>query len=98
MLRQAAAGQRISGRRPPQIAAERLFKANTGYSITQYINKVRIEAAQNLLLNSIRRIETISSLCGFSDVRYFMHVFKKYVGMTPSQYRKNVSEKKINIH
>lgn len=80
------------------VYAERLFKANTGYSITQYINKVRIEAAQNLLLNSIRRIETISSLCGFSDVRYFMHVFKKYVGMTPSQYRKNVSEKKINIH
>lgn len=80
------------------VYAERLFKANTGYSITQYINKVRIETAQNLLLNSIRKVETIASVCGFSDVRYFMHVFKKYVGMTPSQYRKNVSEKKINIH
>lgn len=80
------------------VYAERLFKANTGYSITQYINKARIESSQNLLLNSINKIETIALVCGFSDVRYFMHVFKKYVGMTPSQYRKSVSEKKINIH
>ena len=76
---------------------ERIFKSNTGYALTYYINKVRIEASQNLLLNSIRKVGSIATMCGFSDVKYFIKKKKKYIGMSPSQYRKSISQKKINL-
>lgn len=76
---------------------ERLFKKSTGSSLTRYINGVRIEASKNLLLNSIESLESVAASCGFSDVKYYMRVFRQYVGMTPTQYRKNLSQRKINI-
>lgn len=75
---------------------ERLFRKDTGSSITEYINQTRMEASRNLLVNSIRSLDSIASACGFHDVKYYMRVFRKLSGMTPTQYRKAFSQRKVN--
>lgn len=59
-----------------------------GMGIAEYIRKTRINAAQKLLAKSEERIGEIADKCGFYDYNYFTKVFKKYVGMTPRDYRK----------
>ena len=41
----------------------------------------------NLLNTTSLQIQTISQLCGISDVNYFSKIFKKYTGLTPKEYR-----------
>lgn len=65
-----------------------IFKAQTGTSISQYIQKQRIETAKNLLAFSDQSFEEISNYLFFSSQSYFISVFKKYVGLTPKEYRK----------
>lgn len=68
------------------------FKNHTSENLTTYINRVKIEKAKQLLKESDTSITEISKIVGFSDHNYFSKVFKKYVMMTPSAYRrKNVS-------
>ena len=64
-----------------------LFKQVTGVSFKEYLNKIRIEEAQRLLLNTDYPIMHIAISCGFSDQSYFTKVFKKHTGLTPKQYR-----------
>ncbi|WP_130838456.1 AraC family transcriptional regulator [Lachnoclostridium sp. Marseille-P6806] len=75
---------------------EVVFKGSTNYSIISYINSLRIDVSKNLLTNPRLSIQTIAGLCGYNDSKYFMKTFKKYVGMTPSQYRKTIYLKKAN--
>lgn len=65
----------------------RLFKQETGYTITHYITVRRIEKAKQCLFYSRENVMEISEKCGFSDPNYFARVFKKYEGVTPSQYQ-----------
>lgn len=53
-----------------------------------YLNKIRIEAAKNLLLNTNYTIIEIANRTGFFDSPHFSRTFEKEVGITPSQYRK----------
>lgn len=76
---------------------ERLFKKEMGVSLTHYINQTRIEASKNLLLYSMLPLDSIATSCGFNDVKYYMRVFRQYVGMTPSQYKTNLFQKKVNM-
>ncbi|MGP4082563.1 response regulator transcription factor [Pseudalkalibacillus sp. R45] len=64
----------------------RLFKQETGYTITQYITICRLEKAKKCLY-SRENIMEVSEKCGFSDPNYFARVFKKYEGVTPTQYQ-----------
>lgn len=66
-----------------------LFKKETGYSISEYINRVRIERSKSLLLEENISIIDIANLCGFEDQSYFTKVFKNIVGITPKKYREN---------
>ncbi|MGN1146769.1 MAG: AraC family transcriptional regulator [Lachnospiraceae bacterium] len=66
-----------------------LFKDSMGISIVGYTNKIRIEAAKNLLENHGLTAKEIAYSCGFSDEKYFMKVFKKLEGSTPTRYRNN---------
>lgn len=66
-----------------------LFKKETGYSISEYINIVRIERSKSLLLEENISIIDIANLCGFEDQSYFTKVFKHIVGITPKKYREN---------
>ena len=64
-----------------------IFKKQTSLTINEYIRNVRIMNAKRLLKSSDLKIFEIASDVGFSDQQYFCSVFKKNVGVTPSEYR-----------
>ena len=64
-----------------------LFKKETGVTLTDYVNKKRVERAKHLLKNGNTQIQTVAQHCGMSDVNYFSKIFKKFYGSTPKQYR-----------
>jgi len=66
-----------------------LFKKEIGMSFIEYLNKVRIEKAKELLDTTSCMTYEISELVGYSDYKYFSSVFKKLQGVSPTQYRKN---------
>lgn len=67
---------------------QHLFKAQTGITIVDYVNKTRIDNSRTLLRNTDLHISAISEKVGIFDYNYFSRMFKKYVGVTPTQYRK----------
>ncbi|HHY83876.1 MAG TPA: helix-turn-helix domain-containing protein, partial [Clostridiales bacterium] len=66
----------------------RLFKKEIGISFVDYVSKLRLEKAQELLKESTIKIKDISERVGFSNPHYFGIWFKENTGVTPSQYRK----------
>ena len=64
------------------------FRAQTGMSIKQYINKVRLEKASEMLLHNEYSINSIARGVGFEDTNYFIKLFKSTYGCTPGEYRK----------
>jgi AraC-like DNA-binding protein len=66
----------------------KVFKKETGRTITEYIAGKRCEKAAGFLRDTDNEIQEISSFVGYSDNNYFVKVFKKVYGMTPSGYRK----------
>lgn len=64
------------------------FKEQTGMSIIDYINKTRIENSKKLLNETNFHISVIAEKVGIADYNYFSRVFRKYEGISPTQYRK----------
>lgn len=64
----------------------RAFKLVTGQSISRYINTVRINQAKELIETTSLGIGEIGYLIGINDPYHFSKVFKKYVGLSPTQY------------
>lgn len=64
----------------------KMFKKETGLTINQYVTKQRIEESKRLLEANHYDLTTISSLLHFTDVSYFIKVFKKHEQMTPKEY------------
>lgn len=58
-------------------------------SPTEYISALRLNFACSLLSSRDMSIEEVSSAAGYSDSRYFSRIFKKKLGVSPSEYRKN---------
>lgn len=65
----------------------RTFKSETGQTITSYLGSIRCSHAADMLLDNNLTIEAISSYVGYLDSNYFVKVFKKRYGKTPSAYR-----------
>lgn len=65
----------------------RLFKELVGINFLQYLNASRINRAIELLRDPRLNIAMVSSACGFPTAGYFTKTFRRFVGMTPSQYR-----------
>ena len=65
------------------------FKKHYGISFTDYINRKRLETASSLLLKPDTSIAEVALSCGYPTVTYFNRIFRKYMGMTPSEYRKS---------
>ena len=63
----------------------RLFKRETGETLIAYGQRMKVEAAKALLLRNRRATEVADKLC-FSSESYFIKVFKKYTGMTTSEF------------
>jgi len=66
----------------------RLFKKEMGQGLFDYINKIRIEKAKELLKGSNYKIYEVAEQVGFKSQVHFTIVFNKYVGISPKDYRK----------
>jgi len=64
-----------------------LFKKHKESTFVKFLTGVRMEKAMERLVSSGARIVEISALCGYQDVYYFSHSFKKYAGIPPKKYR-----------
>ncbi len=65
----------------------KLFKKETGETVTEYIQIKKIETAKNMLKYSSYRPSQIASILAFPNQSYFVEVFRKKVGMTPKKYQ-----------
>lgn len=73
-----------------------LFKKETGVTLTDYVNKKRVEHAILLLNTTQLQIQTIASYCGVLDINYFTRIFKKFTEVTPKKYREMISKPSEN--
>ena len=64
-----------------------IFQKEIGMTFTKYITRLRIAKAAKLLSDTALPIAAISDETGFSQYYYFAKVFKKTMGVTPSEYR-----------
>ena len=64
------------------------FKKATGYSPIEYVIRRRIGYAQTLLISSDFSVSHIATLAGYDNPKHFQNIFKKTVGITPLQYRR----------
>ncbi len=67
-----------------------LFKQETGTTLNNYINKLRVETACELLKDPKVKIYEAALSAGFRDEKYFFPVFKKFMKMTPQEYRAKI--------
>lgn len=65
----------------------RLFKKELGVNFVDYLNEIRIARAKELLGTAEYKAYEVAGLVGISNPHYFSKLFKRYVGMTPSEYR-----------
>jgi len=66
----------------------RLFKKEVGVNLSQYILHKRLEMARQMLEETEQSIVEISASVGFREHNYFGKIFKKFMSVTPSEYRK----------
>lgn len=65
----------------------REFHKFMGYSFIEYLNRLRCKAAQKLLAEGKMNVCEIGVACGFRNKSYFAKTFRRYVGMSPGEYR-----------
>ncbi|MYL54649.1 response regulator [Pontibacillus yanchengensis] len=66
----------------------RIFKEQTGSTVSDCIAELRINKAKELLKHNQLRTKDVSLAVGYANERYFSQIFKKYTGMTPTKFRK----------
>ena len=66
------------------------FREIYGLNFQDYMVKLRLSKAKLLLLSTIKKMYEIAEECGFDDPNYFSTSFKKNIGISPSQFRKDV--------
>lgn len=64
------------------------FKQETGYSFAEYLQKIRINKSCQLLQDTNMKVSEIAEAVGYSDIRYYERIFRKYINRTPLQHRK----------
>jgi two-component system, response regulator YesN len=69
-----------------------LFKMNTGKTFIEQLTETRIQKAKDLLKHTHLKNYEVAERVGYKDSRYFSQIFKKKVGVTPSEYRETVGE------
>ena len=65
----------------------RIFKADMGVGIVEYVHRIRVDAAKELLMDPQLTMDIVAQRAGFSNRWVLTRVFKKTVGMTPGAYR-----------
>lgn len=67
------------------------FHKEVGMTVTDYINKTRVQRAEELLGKKNLSMQAIAEQCGFTDANYFTRTFKKINGLSPNEYRKSLT-------
>ena len=70
----------------------RLFKLETGICFTDYMNNLRIRKAKQLLLDTNLTTRQVAEAVGYLNTNYFFPIFKRQVGLSPTEFRKNMKE------
>ena len=71
-----------------EVYLRRLFARYTSMSPVEYINERRIAYAKELLESGFYGVCDVSSMCGYTDSKYFSTTFKRRTGVSPSEYKK----------
>ena len=71
-------------------AVSQIIKKHTGKNYSDHLLDIRIKKAQEFLRSSNESIESIAEMTGYNDYFYFVKVFKKATGLSPSAFRKNL--------
>ena len=66
----------------------RIFKKETGVKFMDYLTGMRVEKAKELLTGSNLKIKEVCERLGYSNINYFIKVFKDATGVTPGDYRR----------
>ena len=66
-----------------------VFRNEMGENLSVYLNRLRVEKASRLLIETNLPLGEISSLCGFEDQSWFSKIFKSFCGINPGKYRLN---------
>jgi len=69
---------------------ENVFKEKTGRSVMEYYKIMKLEQAKDLIRDGDYSFTQIASCLNYSSIHYFSKIFKKYIGMTPSEYSSSV--------
>src|SRR5690606_12033223 len=70
-----------------------IFKAYTGTNFKEFLNRYRIQKAKEILSSNDIMVNQVALMVGYNNVNTFIRLFKKYVGLSPGQYEKNINEK-----
>jgi two-component system response regulator YesN len=68
----------------------KLFKKHINQNFNDYLLQIRINKAKELLTHPEYTVNRVAPMVGYSDYSYFGRVFKKQVGMTPSEFKKSL--------
>jgi two-component system response regulator YesN len=68
-----------------------LFKKYAGSGVTEYIARMRISEAKKMLRETGKKVYQISEEVGWGNPQYFDRIFKRYVGVTPAEYRNHIN-------
>ncbi len=71
----------------------KLFKQETGQSLSEYIARKKTETAGNMIAYSDYSLSEISAILAFPSQSYFTQCFKKYMGCTPGEYRNDTVQR-----
>jgi two-component system response regulator YesN len=75
---------------PPYVS--KLFKEHTGQNFMDYVIAIRMEASKERLADRTKKIGDIAEEAGYTNIHSFLRTFKKYTGMTPTEYRDRMAE------
>lgn len=75
----------------------RQFKSNVGQNLTEFITLRRMRCAREMLRTGEKSVSEVAMEAGFNNVSYFNAVFKKLMGVTPSEYRRTGAKKERGI-
>lgn len=67
----------------------RKFKEETGINYLDFLNQYRIQQGIDLLTEGGYKVYEVSAMTGFNDYKHFSEVFKKYIGVSPTDFIKN---------
>jgi AraC-like DNA-binding protein/ligand-binding sensor protein len=70
----------------------KIFKVETGHTINNYLNMVRVAESKKLMEDNSLNVLMISIMVGFKDPSYFTKVFKKSEGVSPLRYKRHITE------